>query len=85
MDRPWRNRLAWKQMRVRVLERDGYRCQLRYPGCKGAADTADHTLELWEGGAALDESNLVAACRPCNSRKHMARLLGRSKVSVREW
>jgi 5-methylcytosine-specific restriction endonuclease McrA len=49
-----------------VLERAGYRCQIRAPGCHVIATTADHVLPLAMGGS-HDLGNLRAACRSCNS------------------
>jgi 5-methylcytosine-specific restriction endonuclease McrA len=49
--------------RARALRRDGYQCQLRYPGiCTGAANQGDHI------GDRLDHSveNLRAACPECH-------------------
>lgn len=60
---------AWRRVRLTVLERDGYLCQLRLPGCTVTATTVDHLVSRARGGAALDPNNLRAACTPCNSRK----------------
>lgn len=58
----------WRRTRLYVLERDGYVCQLRLPGCLGRASTADHIVPLSMGGPSLPE-NLRAACLPCNLRR----------------
>jgi 5-methylcytosine-specific restriction endonuclease McrA len=57
----------WQQLRKAVLARDGYYCQIQGPRCKLAASTVDHIVPssqrpdlFWE------QSNLRAACRPCN-------------------
>ncbi len=55
---------AWQVARLRVLERDGYVC--RY--CGGPANEVDHVAPLSRGGT-IDERNLVAACKRCNSGK----------------
>jgi hypothetical protein len=34
----------WRNVRARVIERDGGVCQLRYPGCRGTADEVDHVV-----------------------------------------
>jgi 5-methylcytosine-specific restriction endonuclease McrA len=57
---------AWRVVRLRVLERDGWNCQLRLPGCRGKADEADHIVPHDRGGAWYDEANLRAACGHCN-------------------
>lgn len=64
---------AWQKRSARILRRDGYQCQLRLTGCKGLATTTDHVVPKSAGGTDAD-SNLVAACRPCNSKKR-ARLV----------
>jgi 5-methylcytosine-specific restriction endonuclease McrA len=79
----------YKNNRRLVLERAGYRCQIRAPGCHGLAVTADHVLPLAAGGS-HDLYNLRAACRHCNSvggaaitnRLKAARRLGRGS---RRW
>lgn len=55
----------WKNVRMRVLQRDMFTCQY----CQQPADTVDHIYPRSRGGATFDESNLVAACKSCNSRK----------------
>jgi 5-methylcytosine-specific restriction endonuclease McrA len=52
-----------------VLQRDGYTCQLAYPGiCTGRATDFDHVVPLGENGADTDE-NTVASCRSCHLRR----------------
>jgi 5-methylcytosine-specific restriction endonuclease McrA len=59
----------WRQVRLLVLRRDGYLCQIQGPGCAGQADAVDHVIALRQGGPRLDPGNLVAACSHCNSAK----------------
>lgn len=59
----------WRRVRVIVLGRDDYRCQLRLTGCTGLATTADHIVPLSAGGERLDLRNLQAACSHCNTAK----------------
>ena len=47
-----------------VFARDGHTCQY----CAGVAENLDHVLPRCRGGAHTWE-NVVAACRPCNTRK----------------
>lgn len=61
------NTQRWRRVRAYVLRRDGYRCQLRGPGCTELATTVDHVRPLCAGGAPYDPGNLRAACGPCNS------------------
>jgi 5-methylcytosine-specific restriction endonuclease McrA len=47
-----------------VFVRDGHRCQY----CGAAAENIDHVVPRSRGGTHTWD-NVVAACRPCNSRK----------------
>jgi 5-methylcytosine-specific restriction enzyme A len=59
----------WPERRRRVLERDGYTCQLRYPDiCISRASQVDHIVQP-EAGGTNDMSNLRAVCRPCHARR----------------
>lgn len=54
----------WERLRIEVLDRDMWVCQY----CGAPANTADHIVPRSKGGE--DSAfNLVASCRPCNSRK----------------
>lgn len=79
----------WRTVRRQVLVRDAYVCKIGLPGCRGVADSVDHRIELEDGGAALDLSNLQAACLSCNVAKgnkaRGARKRGREAGTVREW
>ena len=55
----------WKQLRLRILMRDGYECAY----CGETADTVDHVISRASGGDMWDAENLVAACKRCNSMK----------------
>lgn len=58
----------WEALRLQVLQRDQYVCQLQFGGCEGEANTVDHVIAKANGGTdTLD--NLVAACRTCNGKK----------------
>lgn len=57
---------AFEPTRQRILERDAWRCQVQLPGvCLGTATVVDHVVRLADGGSDAD-SNLRAACAPCN-------------------
>ena len=56
----------WKKIRLQVLERDGYQCQIKGPHCARTADQVDHIVPVLEGGSWFDDRNLRAACRRCN-------------------
>jgi 5-methylcytosine-specific restriction endonuclease McrA len=65
---------AWRRLRRQVLERDGYRCQIRLPPwgpgtdqrCAITADCVHHTRGRATTGD--DPTYLQAACTPCNLR-----------------
>lgn len=65
----WPYTWPWPVIRLQVLERDGYECQIRDEGCTGRATEADHIQSWREGGAPFDLANLRAACKPCNSAR----------------
>ncbi|MFO1158449.1 MAG: HNH endonuclease signature motif containing protein [Reyranellaceae bacterium] len=63
---------AWIALRDLVRREAGGRCQV--PGC-GRADRwtiVDHIVELKDGGAPLDRSNLILLCRSHHSLKTAA-------------
>lgn len=73
MARSWGSTPQWRRVRRRVLERDGYVCQLRLPGCEGRASECHHRYGRLRPGQPLgpddyDPSVLQAACRNCNRR-----------------
>ncbi len=72
---------AWRQVRLVVLERDGWRCQIRMGVCTGKATAVDHVVPLSQGGDAFDPGNLRAACKQCNS----GRIRRRKRRPSREW
>lgn len=57
--------LGWKALRLCVLERDAYRCQLVGPHCTGHATEVDHA------GHRDDHhpDRLRAACHACHARR----------------
>ena len=60
----------WKQVRLAVLERDSYRCQIRLPGCTFKATQVDHILPVKDHGPTFDPALLRAACQSCNLARH---------------
>lgn len=59
----------WKQLRLRVLARDGWVCTYCHKDLKGADATVDHITSRKTGGDIWDMDNLTSACKSCNSRK----------------
>jgi hypothetical protein len=63
------NTAKWRRIREVVLLRDSYTCQIHLPNiCGRRATMVDHVVPIAEGGEPFHESNLRAACGPCNSR-----------------
>jgi hypothetical protein len=53
------------KLRDFIMERDGYKCQIRIAGvCTIDATQIDHIA-----GPSMEPSNLQASCRPCNMNK----------------
>jgi 5-methylcytosine-specific restriction endonuclease McrA len=72
---PYQARIALN--RRAVFARDNHRCQY----CGSAAENIDHVIPRSKGGPHAWD-NVVAACRPCNSRKR-DRLLEESGMKLR--
>ena len=73
---PFRARAALN--RRAVFARDGHRCQY----CGAHAENIDHVVPRSRGGQHVWE-NVVAACRPCNTKKE-DRLLTESGLVLRK-
>lgn len=57
---------AWRTVRAYVLARDGHLCRIGTEGvCTAIATCADHIIPKDMGGGD-EETNLRAACEPCN-------------------
>jgi 5-methylcytosine-specific restriction protein A len=74
---------AWKQTRLAILARDGYRCQLGLPKCRGRATEVDHIRNIDDGGARLDPANLRASCKSCNVAKRNSDVAARAREARR--
>ena len=68
----------WRKLRVEVLERDGYLCQLCFDP-RVPADSADHIVPLVAGGPSVLE-NLRAAHRGCNTGRGAG-----GRTHTRDW
>lgn len=58
----------WKAIRLQIAARDGLVCHYCAAAVKPSSFTVDHIVPVSKGGTD-DLSNLVACCRPCNSKK----------------
>ena len=74
----------WPALRLRILNRDRWECQVRGPRCRGRAEVVDHVVPWKAGGSWWDPSNLQAACRSCNTARAYAGFVSRRRPS-REW
>ena len=59
---------AWDRFRLRMLDRDSYRCQT----CGKWGNEVDHIKPLQFGGAMFDPANCQTLCRGCHIRKTRA-------------
>lgn len=58
------NKAVWQRLRKTILDRDQHTCAY----CGREATTVDHIIPVSLGGD-MHPTNLVAACRSCNSSK----------------
>lgn len=70
---------GWEATRTRILERDGYRCQI--VGCPRPARDVDHVVPTFEGGGDEDE-NLRSLCPP-HHRQKSGREAARARLAKR--
>ena len=59
----------WEAVRLVILERDAWRCQIRGAKCTLVATEVDHKIRPEDGGSRLGAHNLRASCRPCNASR----------------
>ena len=58
----------YRRNRPLAMKRDRWRCQLRLPGCAGAASQCDHIIQPDNGGG-HGLANLRAVCKPCHAKR----------------
>ena len=62
----------WFELRDRVRREAGGRCQMSGCGRREARMYVDHRVELRDGGAPLDRTNVWLLCGSCHTRKTIA-------------
>jgi len=65
----------WRALMARIIARRGRRCEdtlCKTPGRTGIRVFGDHIVELQDGGAPLDESNVMLRCGSCHTTKTAA-------------
>jgi 5-methylcytosine-specific restriction endonuclease McrA len=80
--------LRWKKLRLLVLARDNYECQVRGPRCRGAASTVHHIIPSSQAPELFfDAGNLQASCGACNfsAGAYMTRDARRALVEQNEY
>ncbi|MDE0456255.1 MAG: HNH endonuclease [Chromatiales bacterium] len=75
------DRKRWELVRLRVMERDGWRC--RRCGKAGRLEV-DHVLPVSAGGAPFDPANLQTLCRGCHTDKTRGEV-GRTDPAREAW
>lgn len=85
----------WRATRVRVLDRDGWRCVAVHPGCRYKAPGAlrragrfkahvHHIIDPSEGGDFWDDHNLQSACSEFNIAERNRRQNIRAARALRD-
>jgi len=72
----------WRALMARIIATRGRRCQDQHhrgPHDPAARIYGDHIRELRDGGAPLDERNVMLRCASCHTRKTMEARAGRVK------
>ena len=64
------NRRQWRKVRLKVLDRDGWKCT---QCTKAGRLEVDHIKPLENGGAVYALDNLQTLCRGCHIAKHGGR------------
>ncbi|WP_074330665.1 HNH endonuclease [Mycobacteroides abscessus] len=73
---------AWKRVRLQILKRDNYQCQISGPHYTGRATQVDHIVNTAAGGPELEPANLQSACTACHQDKSQSEAsIGRASPS----
>lgn len=76
---------TWRRVRLRILERDDYLCQIKGPRCGITATSVDHIQPWRKGGALYAEGNLRASCRWCQEWAKKQSANPHDRRPSREW
>jgi len=63
------NTTAWKKLRTRYAKQNPLCVRCKEQGRVTPVQIVDHIIEIKDGGASLDESNLQSMCRACHNSK----------------
>jgi 5-methylcytosine-specific restriction endonuclease McrA len=66
-DHPRLGTRTWRRLRLAILNRDLWLCQINGPTCTHHATQVDHIIPRRQGGPMYDPANLRAACHKCNA------------------
>jgi 5-methylcytosine-specific restriction enzyme A len=75
----------WRTLITSIIQARGRRCEdpaCKTPGRTGIRVFGDHIVELQDGGALLDPSNVMLRCGSCHTTKTNAE---RAKRMARRW
>jgi len=64
---PFYDSAPWRALVARLIQERGRVCQSC--GAQGVCLHGDHIVELQDGGAALEPSNVQLLCLPCHNKK----------------
>ena len=77
----------WRSLIARIIAQRGRRCEKcgKYRGQEGSPTKVfgDHVVELRDGGALLDESNVQILCSDCHAAKTAALRAARTAMRYR--
>ncbi|MEO9463911.1 HNH endonuclease [Sulfitobacter pontiacus] len=75
----------WRKLRLTILRRDGYLCQLCWKGGRATEATeVDHIVPRHKDGSD-DPENLQGLCSPCHKAKTRADVSNRPAVGLDGW
>ena len=75
------NNARWRKLRLRVLQRDNWRCR----SCGRYGNECDHVIPHHKGGDPWDPTNLQCLCRRCQISKTRAEYAGPRRPRDSRW